>query len=251
MSQITNTLIIGKVLYELSECESTNLYAKDLIANIKPLDGTVVLTDNQTAGRGQFGNSWQGEAKQNITLSIILFPKLKVKEQYFLSKAISLACVKALKSITNLDFEIKWPNDIFYKNQKVGGILIENQISGNDITNAVVGIGINLNQENFDNLPHATSVFQLVRYFLSRKKVTELLLQYIDVEYIKLTQLRFKEIDLEYHQFLKSLHQEFKFIENNIQKIGVLKGVNTAGQLIVEVNNQTRLFDFKEIEWVF
>ncbi len=251
MSQITNTLIIGKVLYELNECESTNLYAKELIAKSKPPNGTVVLTDNQTAGRGQFGNFWQSEPHQNIALSIILFPKLKIKEQFFLSKTISLACVKALKSITNLDFEIKWPNDIYYKNQKVGGILIENQVIGNDISNSVVGVGINLNQESFENLPQATSIYRIVKYLLSRKKVTEILLQHFDVEYIKLTQLKFKEIDLEYHQHLKSLHQEFNFKENNLEKTGVLKGVNVMGQLIVEVNNETRLFDFKEIEWLF
>lgn len=251
MSQITNTLIIGKVLYELTECKSTNLYAKELIAKSKPLDGTVVLTDNQTAGRGQFGNNWQSEAKQNIATSIILFPKLKVNQQFYLSKAISLACVKALKSITNIDFEVKWPNDIYYKNLKVGGILIENQIAGNEITNSIVGIGINLNQENFDNLPQASSLYKIVRYLLNRKKVTEILMEHIDVEYIKLTQLKFKEIDLEYHQYLKSMQKNFNFKENGTLKNGLLKGVNQAGQLIVEVNNETRLFDFKEIEWVF
>lgn len=251
MSLITNTLIIGKVLYELDECESTNLYAKELIAKSKPPDGTVVLTDNQTAGRGQFGNKWQSEPHQNIATSIILFPKLKINEQFFISKAISLACIKALKSITNLDFEIKWPNDIYYKDQKVGGMLIENQIVGKDIANSIVGIGINLNQEDFENLPQATSIYKIVKYLLSKKKVAEILMQHIDVEYIKLTQLKFKEIDLEYHQHLKSMQKSFNFKEKGTLKNGMLKGVNQAGQLIVEVESQTRLFDFKEIEWVF
>jgi len=250
LSQITNTLILGKVLYELNECESTNLYAKKLVAKSKPPNGTVVLTDNQTAGRGQFGNNWQSEANQNIALSIILYPKLKVNEQFFISKAVSLACVKALKSLSNLDFEIKWPNDIYYKNKKIGGILIENQISGNEIVNSIIGIGINLNQEKFYDLPNATSLYLLVKYLLSRKRVTEILIEHLDVEIIKLNQLKFKEIDLDYHKYLKSLHKNFKFKENNVLKNGMLKGVNQAGQLIVEVNNATRLFDFKEIEWV-
>ena len=250
MSQLPNTLIIGKVLDHQEKCLSTNSYAKKLIAKSKPLEGTVVITDNQTEGRGQFGNSWQSEADQNIALSVIVYPKLSAVQQFYLSKVASLACVKALKNITNLDFEIKWPNDIYYGNLKVGGLLIENQLAGSQISNSVIGIGINLNQEAFDNLPQAASITQLVRYVLNRKKCTAILLEHLDAAYLMLHQGRLSDIDTEYHECLKAYQTDFKFKENRVAKTGFLKGVNTQGQLEVIEDGKERVFNFKEIEWV-
>ena len=250
MSQTPNTLIIGKVLHHLENCLSTNSHAKELLAKSKPLEGTVIITDNQTDGRGQFGNSWQSEAGQNIALSAILYPKLSVNQQFYLSKAASLACVNALKSITNLDFEIKWPNDIFYGNQKVGGLLIENQLMGNQISNCVVGIGINLNQEAFDNLPHAASIIHLVCYVLNRKKFTEILLEHLDSSYLMIHQGNLTALDEAYFAHLKSYKEEFKYKENGVLKTALLKGVNPQGQLEVVEDGKDKLFNFKEIEWL-
>ena len=250
MSHIPNTLIIGKVLYHLEDCESTNLYAKQLITKSKPPEGTVVSTDNQTAGRGQIGNSWQSEPNQNIALSVILYPSLAVNQQFYVSKAASIACVKALKSITNLDFEIKWPNDIYYKDQKVGGILIENQISGSKLSNSVVGIGINLNQESFADLPQATSIYLLVHYLLSRTKVTEIILQHLDATYIQLRQNNFDAINAAYFSHLKAYQTNFKFRDKGEIKIGKLETVNESGQLVVLSNGEKVNYNFKEIEWL-
>jgi BirA family biotin operon repressor/biotin-[acetyl-CoA-carboxylase] ligase len=250
LSQIPNTLIIGKVLHHLKKCESTNLYAKQVLAKNKPPEGTVISTDNQTAGRGQFGNIWQSDAQQNIMLSIILYPNLTVDKQFYLSKLVSVACVKALKSITNLNFEIKWPNDIYYKNQKVGGILIENQLLGSKITNSIVGIGLNLNQEEFVGLPHATSVYNLVHYLLSRKKCIEILLQHIEVSYLKLRQNQIKSINKEYFEHLKSYQTTFTFKEKGEIKEGFLESVNDLGQLVVVVEGKKNTYSFKEIEWI-
>lgn len=250
MSQIPNTLIIGKVLHHLEDCESTNLYAKNLISKNTPPDGTVVSTDKQTAGRGQFGNKWQSEPQQNIALSVILYPKLAVNHQFYISKVASIACVTALRSITNLNFEIKWPNDIYYKNQKVGGILIENQIAGQQISNSVLGIGINLNQENFEGLPHATSVYNLVRYLLSRKKCSEILLQHLDAAYIKLLQNNFKAINEIYFSHLKNYKTPFQYREKGEIKEGVLDTVNELGQLLVLTKGERLTYNFKEIAWL-
>lgn len=249
MSPIANTLIIGKVLYHLDDCESTNLYAKQLIAKNKPPEGTVVLTDNQTAGRGQFGNSWQSAPHQNIALSVILYPNLNVNHQFYISKVVSIACAKALKSITNLDFDIKWPNDIYYKNQKVGGILIENQLTGSIVSSSVIGVGINVNQEVFEGLPNATSLYNLVRYYLNCKKISEVLLQHLDVEYIKLRQFNYDSIDFDYHQFLKSFKKEFAFKENDVRRIGILELVDIEGRLHVLVEGALKKYYFKEIVW--
>lgn len=250
MSQITNTLIIGKVSKELDSCSSTNLYAKDLIAKSKPLDGTIIITDKQTAGRGQFGNVWQSEIGKNLTFSIIIYPKISVNQQFYLSKIASIACVKAFKKLTNLDFQIKWPNDIYYKNRKTGGLLIENQVSGQQISSSVVGMGLNINQENFENLPNASSLYNLTKYLFNKKKVLEVLLKELDVLYLKLLQGKFQEITDEYLSFLKDYKQFFAFEHLGLKKTGKFIGVRNEGQIEVLVDNNVELFSFKEITWL-
>lgn len=251
MSQTPNTLIIGKVLEHYEKCSSTNFVAKQILAKSTPPDGMVVSTDNQTEGRGQYGNQWQSEAYQNLAFSVILYPRIPINEQFYLSKITSIACVEALNSITNLDFQIKWPNDIYFKNKKVGGLLIENQIIGEQIGNSVVGIGINLNQEKFEGLPQASSIYLLVRYLLNRKKCLEIILEHLDVWYLKLKQGKFQTIDQSYYSYLMGFQELISYMENGTKKTGKLKGVNKTGQLLVEENGQQRQFDFKAIEWVF
>lgn len=209
LSQIKNNLIIGNVLHHIYQCDSTNSYVKEVLTKSKPLEGAVFYTDNQTAGRGQFGNVWCSEVGKNLTFSVLLYPKsLDIRQQFYLSKAVSVAIVNALNSLTNMPFEIKWPNDIYYKKQKVGGILIENQIQNNQISNAIVGIGLNVNQENFENLPYATSLFNIVRYLFNKNKVLEALLQQLDSVYLQLLAKKFAEIDSVYHTNLMSYKKE-------------------------------------------
>lgn len=251
MSENKNNLIIGNVLNHINQCDSTNSYVKDFITKSKPLEGTVFYTDKQTAGRGQFGNSWQSEEGQNLTFSFIVYPKfLGVDMQFYLSKVVCIAIVDALNSLTNMPFKIKWPNDIYYKNKKLAGILIENQLSNNQISNAIIGIGINVNQENFEGLSNATSLFNIVKYLFNKKKVLEVVLKNLDVQYLKLIAKKNDEIDTDYHHKLISYKNNFFFIENGEQKNGILQKVNSAGQLEVLVNNELKKYNFKEIEWV-
>ena len=133
--KVNNTFFTGKFLLHLPSVDSTNNYAKNYIAKSSPIDGTVILADEQFAGRGQSGNIWLSEAGKNLTFSIIYQTSfLLATEQFYLNMAISLGISAALASIllpdSDLSVKIKWPNDIYVQNKKIAGILIENTISG-------------------------------------------------------------------------------------------------------------------------
>lgn len=251
MSENKNNLIIGNVLNHINQCDSTNLYVKDILTKSKPLEGSVFYTDNQTAGRGQFGNLWQSEQGQNLTFSIVIYPKfLNVDMQFYLSKIVCIAIVDALNNLTNMPIAIKWPNDIYYKNKKLGGILIENQLSNNQISNSIIGVGINVNQEDFAGLPNATSLYNIVKYLFNKKKVLEIILENLDAQYIKLLSKLFDKIDEDYHNRLLNYQENFNFIEKKQEKIGFLSKVNNSGQLEVLIDGNIKKYSFKEIEWV-
>lgn len=252
MSLSLNTLTIGKVLIEKDSCVSTNLVAKELLAKTKPLDGTAIIATQQTAGRGQFGNSWQSEKGQNITLSVLVYPKfLAIKEQFYLSKIVSLACVKTCETILGKPFLVKWPNDIYFKNRKIGGILIENQLSGNFIQHSILGIGLNVNQTAFKNLSSATSLKKIGHKAYNIESVLKTLLQNLDAYYLMLRQKKFQEIDALYFEKMLGMNQtlEFKHLAENRVFTAKVKGVNDLGQLILTEKNEDCLYNFKEIEW--
>src|SRR5687768_14177982 len=137
------TLFIGKNVIELDSIDSTNSYSKELIIKEKPIEGTIITAREQLSGRGQMGNSWNAEAGKNLTLSIILYPDfLDADKQFYLNIAVCLAVKDFCESVLGDEIKIKWPNDVYHRDKKLGGILIENTIKGSQIASAVVGIGI-------------------------------------------------------------------------------------------------------------
>lgn len=145
----------------LKETASTNTYLVKM-ANILP-SGTVIYTDNQSAGRGQRGNSWEAEPGKNLTFSqLIKDAAVEPNEQFFISEGVSLAIVEFLSKFTD-GISIKWPNDIYYRDKKICGILIEHSLQGNSIKNTVIGVGLNINQMKFvSNAPNPISLAQII-----------------------------------------------------------------------------------------
>jgi len=133
---------------KVSQTASTNTYLSRLAATLP--GGTVIYTPCQTAGRGQKGNSWESEDGKNLTFSqLIKRPPVKARDQFYLSEAAALAVVEALAAEAADGFSVKWPNDVYWHDKKICGMLIENSLDGSDIATSVVGIGINVNQERF------------------------------------------------------------------------------------------------------
>ena len=132
----------------LAEAKSTNSSMAQCAAELP--DASVLYTYRQTQGRGQKGNSWESEPEKNLAFSFLLKnPAIAPSRQFFISEAVSIAVAETLSRYVPEDISIKWPNDIYYRDQKLCGILIENALSGSHIAHAIIGVGINVNQERF------------------------------------------------------------------------------------------------------
>lgn len=145
----------------LHETASTNSYLSRM-ASMLP-SGTVIYTNSQTSGRGQRGNSWEAEPGKNLTFSMLVkHPAVVPSKQFRISEAVSLAVVEWLSQYSD-GFSVKWPNDIYYHDKKICGILIEHVLCGNAIVHTIVGVGINVNQEHFlSDAPNPVSLIHVV-----------------------------------------------------------------------------------------
>lgn len=236
----------------------------------KPEEGTVVITANQTAGRGQRGNTWIVEPGKNLTFSLLLKPTfLKVEEQFFLTIIISLAITDVLNKTRSHspeelnktqspfspgeevgdEVKIKWPNDILINEKKICGILIENSLSQSGIQQTIVGIGLNVNQKSF-SISTATSLYLVLGKEQELNSILNPLLENIEKRYLQLRNRKFAELKAEYLNRLFGKGEVRNFLIEEKQTIGKLLGVDELGRLVVEMNNQTYLFNNKEISFV-
>ncbi len=243
-----NTLFTGQTLVYMPECHSTNAEAlKVLQSNAQVAEGTVIITDNQTAGRGQRGNTWESEAGRNLTFSIVLKPTfLHPKDQFKLNMAVSLGLYDYLTSQVT-DVKIKWPNDMMLDDKKTCGMLIENQINAQQIQSSVVGIGLNVNQQNF-SLPAATSMAVKKGHAFELNEALAELLQWIEARYLQLR----ANIDLkeEYVAALYGAGEKRRFKSGEEVFEGVISGIDSAGLLEINVAEGKRYFDLKQVQFL-
>ncbi|MDQ3292596.1 MAG: biotin--[acetyl-CoA-carboxylase] ligase [Bacteroidota bacterium] len=211
------------------------------------IEGCVVITDNQTAGRGQRGNTWEAEPDKNITLSLILKPNfLTASQQFYLTMCVSLAIVDTLQGVAPDIIKIKWPNDIVARDKKLAGILIQNSISGAYLQHSVIGIGLNVNQKKF-SYPKATSLANLCNREFNLTILIEKLLEQIEKRYLELKINQLENLKIAYLQELYR-YQSIHPFEVEGQKVnGQIVGIDAVGRLAVQINNELRYFNFKEI----
>ncbi|MEP2239590.1 MAG: biotin--[acetyl-CoA-carboxylase] ligase, partial [Maribacter sp.] len=146
-------------IIKLDATQSTNTYLKDLSFKKELDDFTVITTRNQTLGRGQMSAKWESESGKNLAFSILKNNiNVPIQRVFLVSVCVSLAIVDALNRLGIPNLSIKWPNDILSGNSKIGGILIENILSGSKIKRTIIGFGLNVNQEVFKNAPNASSL---------------------------------------------------------------------------------------------
>ena len=243
-----NTLFTGKFLIKLNEIDSTNNFLKNWISNNAPIEGAVILAEQQTAGRGQAGTSWQSIANQNITMSLLYLPKMVMaKDQFVISAMIALSIYEVLNELLpNHLVEIKWPNDIMVDHQKICGVLIENTIQGAYIQNCIIGIGLNVLQDDFENLPFATSMY-LKGYLGNIETVIKRLLETIEKNYLFLKTGKNKEIFDQYHEVLMGKGQSLKFSDLHSEFSGIIQKVAPDGRLAILTDQGTKCFYHKEV----
>ncbi|MEC3880020.1 biotin--[acetyl-CoA-carboxylase] ligase [Parapedobacter sp. 10938] len=247
-------LFEGQNVITLQRVPSTNDYLKEVLSKSTPLpEGTVIMAVDQYGGRGQKGTAWQSEPGKNLTVSVLLTPIfLDPKQQFVLTAAISLAVVRWLESLTHVDVKIKWPNDLYVGDRKIGGILIENSLKGKVWKTAVVGIGINVNQTSFppEIEKRTTSVKQILHSDCDVSELLPDLCKHIDREYLMLKSGRFKTILDDYKRRLYGRDELRPYLVDGINVSGVLRGVSETGRLQIDFDGHRVDFDIKEIAFV-
>ncbi|MEL6924320.1 MAG: biotin--[acetyl-CoA-carboxylase] ligase [Bacteroidota bacterium] len=258
MSSINNSLFVGKVRHHFSQLPSTNLYATELLSKSKPPEGTIITTDEQTDGRGQIGSRWESEAGSNITLSAILYPRfLLARDQFCLNMAISLAVADCIRQVLPAGsppaaLRIKWPNDIYYLQYKIAGILIQNQLSGSSIQSSVVGIGINVNQQDFDDaIPNAGSLRRISGKQYEIESLIPILCAQLEHRYLQLRQQRRDLLRTNYLENLFQYQQEAWYADAQGHRFrGRVVGVDPSGKLQVERGGHVHAFEIKQIRFL-
>lgn len=241
------TLFLGKNLVFVPECHSTNTLLSEMSAKSDLPEGTLVIADHQTAGRGQRGNQWVAQPGQNFTFSFLLKPKaLAASLQFQLNMALSLGVLGYLQQKQLGRLRIKWPNDILVGDKKICGLLIENTLRGIFIDRSVVGIGLNVNQTDFA-LNSATSL----ALELNRPSVLPgelpLLLQQLEARLLEHHRGCLSQQKEEYLQHLYGYQQARTFVAGHGKFTGSIVGVSHEGRLQVEANGQLRHYGVQEI----
>jgi BirA family biotin operon repressor/biotin-[acetyl-CoA-carboxylase] ligase len=245
------TLFLGKELVQLEMVDSTNLYLKKILEETnKKVEGMLVITQHQTLGRGQMGKVWESEKGMNLTFSLLLKPALQLNNQFLLSKVVSIGIINFLIDLGIKNVCIKWPNDIYVGDNKIAGVLIENTVKGNQIENCIVGIGLNVNQLNFDKeITNATSLKKLLDKKLDKEQLLKQLIFFIERSYLQLKTSKIKEINANYLSFLYRLNETHFYSIGNEKVEAKIIGIAPSGKLQVELNKKVKEFDLQEIKF--
>lgn len=230
------TKIIGKKVYFFNKIPSTNLYAKQLIKEHIG-EGTIVITDVQTRGRGRKNRFWYSPYG-GLWFSVILYPDLSPESGMLITMTFSISVVQAIKDITGLNTEIKWPNDLLLRKKKVCGILTEIDSDLHKINYAIGGIGINVNNKIDEELKRtAFSLKQEIGSEVSRIKILRSILKNLDINYNKLKNKDFDYIKKTWLSFTKLIDRKIQITDEKIVIDGVVKDIDDNGYLILETES--------------
>jgi len=245
-------MIIGSVREHYAKVSSTNSVAAAILDTEKPAEGTLITAAFQEKGRGQTGNTWESEAGKNLLMSIILYPVMvKAEDQFIISQMVSLA-VYDLISRETPGAKIKWPNDIYVKDDKIAGILIENSVMGNSITGTVAGIGLNVNQEKFTgNAPNPVSLTNITGKSYDIEDVLNELATLLGERYRMIIRNEKEQLHKDYHQALYRHAEWHRYKDLNGEFTGIIENVGSGGLLTVRRENGVQKeYAFKEIEYL-
>lgn len=236
----------------LETTSSTNRYARQMCDLGEARHGDVVRSLFQTHGKGHAGNVWESAYGQNLTFSLIMVPDfLQARSQFLLSMAVSLGIATAMEFF-GISASIKWPNDLYVGNRKLGGILIENALMGDRVRDCIAGIGLNVNQTTFsEKVPNPTSMKLLLGEAFDLDAVCDKILMEIDGHYSMLERGEIQKLTDQYHQKLYLRGQESLFEDETGPFTGIIEGVNAFGQLIMVTANGPKIYQFKEVRFPF
>jgi BirA family transcriptional regulator, biotin operon repressor / biotin---[acetyl-CoA-carboxylase] ligase len=240
-------------LIKLDAIDSTNSFLKGLSITQELENFTTVTAENQTKGRGQMGAVWNSERSKNLIMSVYVKDLLVgIESIYELNIATALAVAQVLKTFDIKNLSIKWPNDIMSANFKLAGILIENSFKSDGSIATIIGIGLNVNQTNFDNLPKASSMAVVANATFDKDEIVVLIVEQIKTN-LKLLESNSQLLWDSYLELLfkKGVPMPFT-INSNKPFMGIIKGVSLNGKLILLLEDDSVVeFGLKEIQMLY
>jgi len=232
--------MINFKIIKLDAIDSTNDWLKEKFLQGNCIEGDLVWVNDQTNGRGQRDNRWISAAGKNLTFSLFkVFGKLLVRDQFLINCSVTLAILMALKEINIPDLSLKWPNDILSGNKKIGGVLIENFVRGERFSGTIVGVGLNVNQDNFDLFPKASSILMLTQ---KEQHLDELLKRILEKfnDFFEQCKSENKIELINQYQANLYMNDQWVVFENSDSTLkGKIKGVNSKGKIKIEKENGT------------
>ena len=240
---------MNKTIY-LKETDSTNDWLKGYQSEVGE-DMTVVTTDYQSAGRGCGSNHWESEAGKNLMFSILLHPQVPAKDQFILSMANALALKDVLDEYTD-SIKIKWPNDMYWNDQKIGGTLIETKLQGSEIKDCIIGTGINVNQQVFhSDAPNPVSLVQILGHEVDRKEMLERIVARWEYYNNKVVKGDWHSIRSNYRSALyrRGEIHDYRYPDGTMERM-TLVDVTDDGHLLLLCGRELLAFAFKEIQFV-
>jgi len=247
---LANTLFLGKDIHFLPDCHSTNDIALQALRQKEAYEGSIFITNHQTRGKGQRGNTWETKPGENLTFSLVLQPHfLDLTEQFLLNMAISNAIRQGMQEYIP-QLQVKWPNDLVVPGTgKIGGILIENLIGRRGWEFAVVGIGLNINQREFSS-PQATSLSLVTGSSYPLEELFKLLITQVEHAYISLKKGKRELLRQEYLRHLYLLDQWALYRVGEQTLEGRIIGLSDSSNLLLELpTGKQQSFGIKEISF--
>ena len=243
----------NRLIIRVKVVDSTNNYLKKLVHDEHPEEGSMVITKFQSAGRGQMGNGWASKAGKNLLLSLLIYPdNLLANEQFIISRMASLAVKNCLDQFVD-DIRIKWPNDIYWKDKKIAGMLIENDVQGRYIQNSVIGIGININQPSFpEDLPNPVSLRQITGTENDIDNIADIFVREFFLLYREFQDGKTTQIEDEYMLDLYRVNDYYWFKDEGGSFKAKVKEVMPSGHLVLETMDEgdLRQYAFKEVSFI-
>ena len=232
--------MINFKIIKLDAIDSTNDWLKEKFLQGNCIEGDLVWVNDQTNGRGQRDNRWISAAGKNLTFSLFkVFGKLLVRDQFLINCSVTLAILMALKEINIPDLSLKWPNDILSGNKKIGGVLIENFVRGERFSGTIVGVGLNVNQDNFDLFPKASSILMLTQKEQHLDELLKRILEKFNDFFEQCKSENKIELINQYQANLYMKDQWVDFENSDSTLKGKIKGINSKGKIKIEKENGT------------
>lgn len=238
--------MIGRKIIFRETLDSTNNYAANLLERGELSHGTVIMSGEQTAGRGQRGTTWISEPYKNLIFTCFIeYDNLAVANQQSITHFVSLSLVDML-SEKGLDARIKWPNDIYVGGRKLSGMLIENQLESFRCKSSIIGIGLNVNQVDFGDFP-ATSLKLELGYDLPVDDIALSLISHLNTRFASLRSYGLASLEAAYLEKLWRKDVWSDFEDGNGPFEGKIIGTESSGKLVVERKGGIKTYDLKEI----